>query len=328
MNKCFYLIIFIIISVSNPKHCFSGNAKDTSNCIYKFPHRITFKTYFSSSDLTYTLRDKDAKYKPIIILPNSRNSIGASISYKSLGISYSSRLNETPYSERRKGKTTYYDFRLNYFYKTYGFDGYLQHYNGLYLKNPRSFYPNFTNLDMNPQFPNMSITTLGYNITIKKNKCFSYKSVYYQSERQNYSTGSLILMVSNRFSRIKNDSNILPESAKKFMPKFSQCTKGTYYDFAVAPGYTYTFVKNKYFINGSMYAGIGQQYQLYTKNDIVKMGYKIIFKYNLRATAGFNDDFFFYKISYDLDLNTIRVEDSRQNISLGALDFTVGFRIK
>ncbi|MEI7595076.1 MAG: DUF4421 family protein [Bacteroidota bacterium] len=329
MNRCslniMLTLLLLFIGITNG---FTQVNKDTMNCVYKFPHRITFKTYFSSSDLYYTIRDKDAKYKPAVIIPNSRNNLGFSLSYKSLGASYSVRIEESPYSERRFGKTKYYDFRLNYFYKIYGFDGYLQHYKGLYQKNPQSFYPNFSNTTPYPQFPNMAITTFGFNAIIKKNKCFSYKSIYYQSERQKHSVGSLVLMLNNRVSRIKNDNPYTPASAVKYMPEFSKCNKGTFLDFALAPGYVYTYVKNNYFINGSMYAGLGEQLQLYTRSNAVQLKFRPMFKYNFRATAGYNGDDFFYKISYDIDLNTIRFEDSRQNILLSGLDFTVGLRIK
>jgi len=201
-QKIIYILFFLLIETSIS---FSQENNDSANAVYNFPHRITIKTYFSSSDLYYTLRDKDAKFKPVSIIPNSKSNIGISFSYKSFGLSYSKRISESPYIERKYGKTTYSNFRLNYFYKNYGFDGYIQQYKGLYYKNPQFLFPDFSKDGIYPKLPNMSITTLGYNSTIKKNSNFSFKSIYYQSERQTRSIGSLVLMISTRLSRIKND---------------------------------------------------------------------------------------------------------------------------
>ena len=301
--------------------------ENDSSYIYNFPHRITFKTYFSTTDFRYTIRDYNAKYKPLEYRPNTNGSIGISGSYKNLGAYYSFRIKESPDVETKKGQSECSDFRLVYFYQKYGFDGYIENYKGLYLTNPRFFY-NLPDIYNYPQLHNMKLTTIGYNFIYTHNDNFSFRSMYFQSVRQKKSAGSLVFIYSNRFFRYINDSTIVPQKAREYMPEFTSSNKGTIWDMSVAPGYAYTVVKGLWFASGSLFTGFGEQMQIYTKNDLIYSRYKLNAAFNIKAAIGYNGDNYFAKISYDMDIHTMRIEDSRQNTMLNEFDFVVGIRIK
>lgn len=195
--------------------------------------------------------------KKLYLYPNDITNIGIGFNYKWIGLSLS-----VPFvnkDENIYGKTKRFDFQVNTYGRTIGFDAYLQHYQGFYIQNVNRLVA-WTS-DVYPILPDMQTYSMGMNIYyIANNKRFSYRSVFLHNEIQSKSAGTLIYGGGWSLNFGNSPTHFLSQNVQLVRQYDSIFNLAAYkvFNLAVAVGYAHTFVIGKrFFIHLSVLPKVG-----------------------------------------------------------------------
>jgi len=235
-----------------------------------------------------------------------------------------------PVDEKQKdiyGESKARDLQLNMLGKQWGLDVYDQKYKGFYVDDPsikiilgRAY----------PQRPDIITDNLGFTGNyVFNNKRFSYRSAYNFADRQLHSAGSFLLYTSIARFKAQGDSAILGTRYASEFGNDSGILQVKSTTFAIAPGYSYSFVKKGFFINGTLAVGPAHNWLYYrldnggTKNDIKFSAFVVG-----RISIGYSGDRFFGGVSFGTQNSTAEFDHVKLTSSTGTFKILFGCRFK
>lgn len=293
-----------------------------------------------------------ATRRSITYYPNFTLAGGLGVSYWVFGLSAQMAIKGTAKPESRYGRTKYFDLQLHYYFRKLGVDAFYQNYRGYYLENPKQYnswvyqngspvYLSYTRGGPGTVRSDLRITTLGFNVFYVFADDYSLDAAFKQSERQNRSGGSFLLMLSGMNSRVSASSSLLPLAQEWLYGIYHGFKGGNFTSLGIAPGYSYTFlIGSRYFITPVIFVGAGvmtdslrlqrTQEELLAGRDGKKNKLEAFLKTNLRLALGYNGDSFFYGLAGVLDISAsqgfIRTSIS-VGIYRGYFEAFAGYRI-
>ncbi len=302
------LTIFIIILTS--KNSWSQDSIPeviySEQTEYKelFPNRITGRLFYVNTSNSIEIRDRnsDLFFK---LNPNKQNRIGASVSFRSLTISYSFAPNFL--SENKDNKDSKL-FNLNF--RTYFGKHWMQ---TLDVFSEKGFY--VENDEFNLYFPSFRTFKIGGSTSYIWNENFSFRALASQDEKQLKSTGSFIPSLVYYYTQI----NLRTDDA-------SDDSKLETFDLAFAPSYYYNFVpKKNLLLSVGVSAGIGLNYST-SKDDTL---FSLLTELNFSGSLTYDINDFYLGTHYNyliLNHNTDRSSYVKDDIPF--FQIFMGYRFK
>lgn len=218
--------------------------------------------------------------------PGKTAAVGATLSYKwFVGSLYYSVYNE--YDGELEDKSKYLDFRFNFTRRRGGLNLYFQWYKGFSIKDlPRANDGSLIELAN----PNLDLFSGGFDFYYSLNEDHSVQSVYKYNELQTRSSASLLVGVSQNYTRIRFTNSIFPDDIINEVEMLGEENDGKFLALIPTLGYQYNFIKNKLNISPTAIVGLGGQYQNYisaAKGDFT--GFNAALKYGFNLPIGINN---------------------------------------
>jgi len=269
-----------------------------------FPNRITARLFYVNTSNSLELKDRnsDLFFK---LNPNKQNRIGASISFRSLTISYSFA---PDFLSENKDNDDSKLFNLN-----------LRQYFGkhwmqtLDVFSEKGFYlSDGSNSAYFPKFKNFKI---GGSTSYIWNENFSFRAIVSQDEKQLKSVGSFIPRFVYYYSKfsLKTEDNFLDSDYYTF-------------DIAFAPSYYYNFVPTKnLFISAGASVGMGLNYSTSDEESL----FSLLTELNFRGAITYDINDFYLGADYSyliLNHNTDRETYVKDDIPF--FQIFLGYRFK
>ncbi len=263
--------------------------------------------------------------RSITYYPNFKLAGGMGVSYWVFGLSAQMAITGTAKPDSRYGRTKFFDLQLHYYFRKLGVDIFYQNYRGYYLENPKQYnswvYQNGTPVSLSYKRSDpgtvrsdLRIATVGFNVFYVFSDNYSLDAAFKQTERQNRSGGSFLLMLSGMNSRVSASTSLLPLTQEWLYGIYHGFKGGNFTSLGIAPGYSYTFlIGTNYFITPVIFVGAGVMTdslrlhrtpeEILAGRDGVKHKLEAFLKTNLRLALGYNGDSFFYGLAGVLDIS-------------------------
>jgi hypothetical protein len=293
--------------------------------IERFPDRFFIWPLIKYRTVNFTLQQQTNSSNKLNYRPN--NSIGMGFGFYLFEVAAEFTFAVPVQAERVSlfGKTKAQDLQLNLLGKTWGLDLFYQRYNGFYRDDPNA---KITPGLAFPQRPDLATRNLGINGLYILNKNFSLRSAYNFSERQLKSAGSFLVAGTLNFYTVGGDSALYSKKYNSVFGEPSAFSKLSINTFSVSPGYSYTQVIRRFFINASLsfgpayhwisYEVNGQEFQASTLNSFL----------DIRAGIGYNSNRFFCGINLVNQSRVIKFESLQFTTSSSTIKILVGYRFK
>ena len=305
------IIIFLFIIFSQ---LFALGQNDSLN-ITCFPEKITIVPFYQKTGMFLKFKGDT---ESLSYQPNSQNSIGIELRYKSLGIVLAYGVFEDE-NDIFAAKVVNYDFRFNFFYRRILITSNFQFYKGFSISADVDESINTDNLT-----PNLRMFNLGVNVFVALNQNFSFTAVYKNDERIESSRGSIIGGLSQIFTQLRAKSSVYPDSIRT---ETHGDGLGNFYSLFMAGGYQYAFVYKRWYFAPLGIIGAGLQRQYYSYRDInEKTEYNPAYKYILNIPFGYNGDKFFVGINYSIDSSQMLFESSKMRMKYSSIVLSLGMR--
>lgn len=175
-----------------------------------------------------------------------RTSLSLDYKFISVALGFTPRFIPGNGEDDLKGKSSFLDFRIRFFPKNFIQTLYYKNVKGFYLKNMKDFDPEWRKgIDPYFQDPDLTIQSFEGVTAYSFNQDFSLKNIYYQSEWQKVSGGSLVPALEYNLTFFKNKDEGLD-------------SKETQFNLGINLGYYYNWVVAKNInISPFAFAGIG-----------------------------------------------------------------------
>lgn len=262
-----------------------------------FDDNITTRLSINSSSNSFVLNDvaNDLQYD---IVPNDRERIDLSVSYRSIAFSFGFAPDFLA-TNKDNSNSKLYNLNFRAFHKQWiqSFDLYSQR--GFYLKLQ----------DQQLALPEMKTFKIGGQTSYILNKNFSFRAISAQSEWQQKSAGSFVPTLSLYYTKLRFKIEDFDETAY-------------IYTAALSPAYFYNFVIRKnFFVSLGVLPGFGVEYADSDTSALYQM--------EISAALGYNSDTFFAGINSNgkyFSSNTDSDVQWGDTVSRG--EIYVGYRFK
>lgn len=262
-----------------------------------FNENITTRLSVNSSSNSFVLTDV-ANNKVYDIVPNDRERIDLSVSYRSIAFSFGFAPDFLA-TNKDNSDSKLYNLNFRAFHKqwTQSFDLYSQR--GFYLE---------TN-DVKVSLPDMKTFKIGGQTSYILNKNFSFRAISAQSEWQQKSAGSLVPTLSVYYTKLRFRIEDFDETVHM-------------YTAALSPAYFYNFIIRKnFFISLGVLPGFGVEYADSDASALYQM--------ELTAALGYNSDTFFAGINSNAKyFNSNTGSDVEWGDTVSRGEIYVGYRFK
>ena len=294
--------------------------------IEKIQTTFIFRPFYINQSTKLSFSDNDGIGKDLIYKPNANGSVGFGINFFNLGLSFSVKVPSSTSKRTKYGNTDYTNIRITYNMERIGINAFYLGYKGFYLSNPTDIESGWNyNLPF-PQRKDIDVYSVGlYTHFIWSDK-FSYKAAFSQTERQKKSAGSLIIMIADRFTRIKNDSTFIPLSQQANYNDINGLKNGIFNTVNVAPGYAYSFVYKFFIFTNILAIGAGFQQQIYDMDNETKFKVNVPYFFNFKSSLGYNSKKYFANITYNADVNNIPIKQTNIKINYPSFEVVAGVR--
>jgi hypothetical protein len=250
--------------------------------------------------------------------PNTAFRFGFGLDYRYFSLEFSQTIEAIDKPESNKGSSQNFSLRLGVTGRRLLGSMLIQSYKGLYMSNPQSVYPNWTQPNVYPLRGDiMSEVVYGSLNYFFNHARYSTMASLWQIDRQKKSAGSFTAGLTSSLAHVKADSAFIPYEASLSGNANERLKEGYNYLFGVNAGYGYNFIfLEKFFINGLFIPGIDFQITQSTNIQNVKsashlkMGYhgdvRIIAGYNGEVYYGgahYSNYYFINRVESNVDLN-------------------------
>lgn len=258
--------------------------------------------------------------------PNSSSSIGLNTFLFDLNLeaTFSIPLNDNSIS--RFGESNVRDLQIAAVGRRFFGDAYWQKYSGFFYEYPSL---SVSGSEPFPRRPDIATRNFGVSFGyVFNHDHFSLRSAYTFVDRQLNSRGSPLLgFVVSTFD-IKADSSLFPKALAP-LGEDAAVNEIRFTSLGFAPGYSYTAVIKKWFLNLSFSAGPAHYWIRY---NLPQSGFHynidINWLYSLRIALGYNADRFFWGLTYNGQGRSVAFEQIRFNNSIGTLRLVLGYRFR
>ncbi|QQV02311.1 MULTISPECIES: DUF4421 family protein [Chryseobacterium] len=304
MDKYFLFIATVFSFLSLKAQSITDSAK-----IISYEEKLILRVNFDTNteDFVASFKNSDRDFQTKLSI-NNKIRTSFSIDYKIISAAISFTPDFIPGNDDNalKGKSSYTDFTFRFFpdqiIQTLGY----RNVKGFYLDNMEDFFPDWQK-GKHPyfQFPDLKIQTFSGSTSYVFNKDFSLKSILYQREWQNYSSGSLIPEIEYDLSLFKNKI----DEAR---------TKETQFNLGFNLGYHYNWIiRKKVNIAPYIFTGIGRKWTSYKadiQNSKAEKNNYWVGNAGAGIHLGYNSETFFSGIKLNLNSSYYR-EDSSSEIT-------------
>ncbi len=278
------------------------------------------------NNLEFDLVSADDLKKSYTFKPNHSYSLGFNVNLfdVNLGIVFGVPLDVN--SEQLYGESDVSDLQLTAIGKKWFADLYYQEYDGFYVLFPEQTVP--ANQPF-PQRPDLITRNSGMSFAyIFNHNQFSLRAPYLFSERQKVNKGSFLLSyVLSTFS-MRADSALIPVSRQAIWGPGAGVNEGRFTSLGFAPGYSYTLVGGKFFLNLTLVLGPAHYWVQYMEQNIERNDIRIDFYSVGRVGIGYNGDRFFAGLSLSNQSRNVTYERTTFQNSIGTARLVAGFRFK
>ena len=312
MLKSFKLLIIILLIIISKQSAFGQN---DSLHITSFPQKFTIVPFYQKTGMFLKFKGET---ESLSYEPNSQNSIGIELRYKSLGIVLAYGILEDE-NDIFAAKVVNYDFRFNFFYRRILITSNFQFYKGFSISADAEKPINEDEIT-----PNLRMFNLGVNVFFAVNPNFSFTAVYKNDERIESSRGSIIGGISQIYTQLRAKSSVYPDSTQT---QTHGDGLGNFYSIFMAGGYQYAFVYKKWYLAPLGIIGAGLQRQSYSYRKVnEKIEYNPAYKYILNIPFGYNGDKFFVGLNYSIDSSQMLFESSKMRMKYSSIILSLGMR--
>lgn len=229
--------------------------------------RLVITIPFSTRFLQFSLIDTKSGNR-LTFSPNLQYNVGISVSSKWASFIVNSGIKIYNGDIDTKGETKYQDYQLNLYGRKVTTDMFVQHYNGFYIKNSKSYdsYTSDSSYSIRSDVSSLHMGVSSYYVL--NNKRFSYGSSFAFVEQQKKSAGSLLLGVYYSYFDANGSPSLVTSPFRNNFDSLSYIKYGHTHDFGINLGYIYTFVFFKKFsATASLVQGIGGEQMGYKRDD-------------------------------------------------------------
>jgi len=297
-----------------------------SSYIGKYSQRFAIRPFFSNKSYKFIVDDLWSIGKPISYYPNGNNRLGISGKYKWLTLGFSLPL---PANDYIYGKTESFDLYLNTHlsFMNWATDIYYVRRKGFYISNPEVNTPGWVQGSPYPTRPDIKVVNFGISSQMIFSRKFSLKAALFQSEKQKKSAGGFSLGTTLRFNKISSDSSLITPSMFSKYEDTKDLTAAGFLTFAIAPGYSYTYVYQDFFASATALLGLGFQFQGYHLTPAkFSPGFKLTSYTSFRFALGYNSEKFFGSVVYRFDNNKAVIKDTKYLFSYQGFTVSAGMR--
>lgn len=320
----FFIFLIPIFASAQVNKNLSAYDSVRINYVKEFPDKFYIKPILTVRRLSLELAAKDRQVDKISFVPSSNNFLGLGLYIFNINIELSFKVpqNEEEVPTEIYGQTESFDFQANIYAKKWSADVSYQNYQGFYVENPESHYPQWNEDGPFPIRDDLHLKYVQLNaFYLFNHKRFSFRAPYIQAEQQLKSQGSFLLggFFSN-FNMVA-DTALIPQASREFFPENSGFKKSRVTTLAVLPGYTYTLTYRDFYINAMLAAGPGNIWMIYDREGSEDREVKIRPVVGFRAAVGYNGDRFFTGITamnnfVSANVGNLDVNSSSANIKL------------
>lgn len=311
--KIAILFFLLVFSIS------FGQQSNDSLKVISYDDQISIRANFDTNIEDYTLTNRDADLKGVLAINSKiKTTIGLDYQFLSAGISFAPSFLPGNNEDGLKGESSYTNISIQLFPGRF-----LQRLNyknvkGFYLENTQDFLPNWEKgTDPYLQFPDFRVQTFGGSTSYFLNKNFSLKSLLFQREWQNFSSGSLVPSLDYDLTYF---SDKYEDSSSKERQFNISTNLAYYYNYLVTPNFN---------IAPFISTGIGSKFSKFEDDEspiITKSNY-FMYQYSAGIQAGYNTSQFFAggKLNYSSNNYSDQSKESISNNQFYGLLF-IGYR--
>lgn len=294
--------------------------------IKKYPDHFFIWPVIKRRSLSFDISSEGKANDALSFRPNNAYSvgIGAYLFDISAEVSLSVPIDEK--SSGRFGTSEARDLSASLLGSNWGVDVFVQRYERFYLGNP---VPAVAANRPYPLRPDIRLTNFGGNgIYIFNKRRFSLWSAYNFSERQLQSRGSALLAWTVNSVHLSADSLILSPGYRKRINTATNFSDVRYATFSVAPGYSYSVVWRKIFLNASLAVGPAHHWVYYVGNyGVGHYDIAINTFVDGRVALGYNSDRWFGGITFVSQARAVKFEEITLETQSQSFRMLVGYRI-
>ncbi len=297
--------------------------------IEQFNYSFSFRPKLITMGNALQIVSKADKSDKITWKTYSPGIAGFNLKIKKFSFGIALKLPSSQALEDRYVKTTFRDIQIRVRTRITEMHFFYSQYRGFYLLNPAAHYSgwNVTNNSF-PSRPATGIFNIGASFIFQTTKNFSLNAAFAQNERQKKSKGSLLLMISPRFTSLLNDSTLIPGTYKDGMPFTTQLSSASFATMLTGAGMGYSFIgwNGKFNVTPVWLIGSGLQIGNYQYADKDRTRIRLPLFGQARMAIGWNDDKFFTSIIGLAEVNTFGLRDSKMRFVHFGVEFGVGLR--
>ena len=338
MRRSFSLLLIIIIvtSYSANGQFWRRNSKIKTpsidpSYIEKLPYNLslgfTVKDDFHKMEIISKSNDNTLSFQPAVPVD-----IGLKANYRWIGFSIGlTHINKDP---TVYGKSKRFDLTLNLYGRWMITDFIVRRYTGFYASNPY-YVDRLTNTDIAfPQYRSLRHTFVNFNsMYIFNSEKYSVKAAFTQNEIQLKSSGSPLLGYYMAYHKLASDEAPIPTEYQDKFPSANRFNQITNMIIGFQVGYGHTFIIKRN-INFSFLVNPTFGFQTFSFRNTQKkdnyFGVEGVFKFNYRASLGYDMDWYYFGLMFQNDTDDIAKRKSSQSeyyqIRSGFLKAYVGFR--
>lgn len=326
MKKIAYILFFATLLPV----CLKADDDKDKQYIRKFKSIITLKLGLTRNGLSYSvvpvknglLSGKDAKLGQVNYIPYNPFLMGGSVNLYGL-VSFSYYVNA--FKSGTLNETNYNSFSVSYTGRWLFLEGYYQKYNKLYFSSGSG---NRYKIDASNFRDDLRFFNLGLNnFFVFKPKKYSYNAAFSQTSIQLKSSGSFMLMNYYNYNQAISDTGLIPSASREFYPTLSDLKLNRQITYALAPGYAYTFAKNKFYLAFAMFIGPGMQLQRYTTLTDKKFDSAISLFQRYKVSMGYNSEYFFTGFYLNAEMMKSNLKDISTKQNLFNYGYYLGVRL-
>lgn len=287
----------------------SAQSRSDSAKLLSYEDKVAVKISFNTNTENFVAFYKDSpKDVQTIFSINESLRTSFSIDYKLISATMSFTPSFLPGNSDNdlKGKSKYTDFKFRLFPGRFIQTIEYKNAKGFYIKNMQDFFPDWEK-GKEPYFqlPDLKYQTFGARTSYVFNKDFSLKSILYQREWQNNSSGSFIPELQYNISLFKNKNGEVK-------------SRETQFNLGIDLGYHYNWViKTRMNIGLYIFTGMGIRWTTYRydlQNSDTQNNRYLIARAGTGLYFGYNSETSFFGIKFNLSSNYYR-EDSSSEIT-------------
>jgi hypothetical protein len=317
---------FLFIAIVLCSHSASAQRSvDTLRSFYiqEYNDKFFIWPVLKHRSLTFQVRDRENDKQTVEFKPNNTASMGFGFYLFEVGFELAFAI---PINERQKeifGDTKARDLQINVLTKSWGVDLYFQKYSGFYKDDERT-----KPVIDGSKRPDIDTRNFGISgVYIFNHRKFSLRSSYNYAERQLKRKGSFILYGTINSFKAEADSAMLSPTMAVGFSDGSNFEDLKYTTLSVAPGYSYNYVLNKFFVNGTLTVGPAHHW-VYYQEDTGEDHYDVSFNATttFRFAVGYNSDRVFGGLGLSIQSRAVTFEDIRFENSSTTLRVLIGYR--